>query len=86
MMTILHMFNQNALVRPNLVFISEVDSLLLCGDAVYAMRELSGCSQQLYALEEDVQARGLAAPGQVHLLDYAGFVALCVEHDKVVSW
>jgi tRNA 2-thiouridine synthesizing protein B len=73
-------------------------SLLLIEDAVYgllpdtrsvdALRLLPG-SVKLFALENDLLARGLALddlPGRVMVVDYLRMVELCVEHSKVISW
>jgi len=71
------------------------DALLLCGDAVYALQagsaqrqalELMPESIALYALDEDVQARGLAHPARFTLVDYPAFVALSCQYDKVNTW
>lgn len=71
------------------------DALLLCGDAVYALQdgiahrqalELMPESIALYALDEDVQARGLVFPTRLTLVDYPGFVALSCQYDKVNTW
>lgn len=71
------------------------DALLLCGDAVYALQagsaqrqalELMPESIALYALDEDVQARGLVVPERLSLVDYPGFVALSCHYDKVNTW
>lgn len=71
-------------------------ALLLTEDGVYAASAASAASEamaacaglRLYALEPDVQARGLAgrvAEG-ITLVDYAGFVALAAEHPTSHSW
>ena len=71
------------------------DALLLCGDAVYALQDSSAQRQALelmpesialYALDEDVQARGLVFPARLTLVDYPGFVALSCQYDKVNTW
>ncbi|MBU1282981.1 MAG: sulfurtransferase complex subunit TusB [Gammaproteobacteria bacterium] len=71
------------------------DALLLCGDAVYALQASSAQRQALelmpeaialYALDEDVQARGLAYPARLTLVDYPAFVALSCQYDKVNTW
>ncbi|MPT01840.1 MAG: sulfurtransferase complex subunit TusB [Pseudomonas sp.] len=70
------------------------DGLLLCGDAVYALRpgsepyaalQASGLGQRLFALEEDLQARALDSD-LAKPVDYPAFVALSLEYDKVNSW
>ena len=72
--------------------------LLLMEEAVYALLphspsvtrlELLPNSVRLYALESDIQARGLALddlPARVQVVDYDAMVSLCAEHSKVVSW
>lgn len=70
------------------------DGLLLCGDAVYALRAGSEpCNTllaakldgRLYALEEDLQARALSGePAQV--VGYPAFVELSLRFDKVNTW
>ena len=71
------------------------DALLLCGDAVYALQagsaqwlalELMPEHIRLYALDEDVKARGLASPPRLTRVDYSGFVALSCQYDKVNTW
>lgn len=71
------------------------DALLLCGDAIYALQndsaqrqalELMPESIALYALDEDVQARGLLCPTRLKQVDYPGFVALSCQYDKVNTW
>lgn len=70
------------------------DALLLCGDAVYALREGSdslrqlqaaGLEQRLFALDEDLQARAITSE-LAKAVDYPAFVALSLHHDKVNSW
>ncbi|MFB4390346.1 MULTISPECIES: sulfurtransferase complex subunit TusB [unclassified Pseudomonas] len=75
------------------------DGLLLCGDAVYALRAGSEpCIQlraanlegRLYALEEDLQARALHEEDQrgepAQVVDYPAFVELSLRFDKVNGW
>lgn len=71
------------------------DGLLLTGDAVYALQpgtaNLQALQQlppgiALHALDEDLAARGLAAPERVQVVDYPGFVELCSRYAKVNSW
>lgn len=69
--------------------LSQADALLLTGDAVYAAlsarRELPSACQ---ALEADVRARGLLPewPAEIALIDHGGFVDLCVQYEKSLSW
>lgn len=75
--------------------ISGGDGLLLTGDAVYAVQPgsvplqaltLMPDSVALYALDEDLSARGIPAPARLEALDYPAFVRLCIHYDKVNSW
>ncbi|WP_040263766.1 sulfurtransferase complex subunit TusB [Pseudomonas massiliensis] len=69
------------------------DGLLLCGEAVQALRpgteifarlaRLS--STKLYALMEDCEARGLEAEA-AQQLDYPAFVELSLAYDRVNTW
>ncbi|MGY8819151.1 MAG: sulfurtransferase complex subunit TusB [Pseudomonadales bacterium] len=72
------------------------DALLLSGDAVYALQngtaqrhalELMPESIALFALEEDVAARGInSLPSRLQQIDYNGFVELCCRYDRTNSW
>lgn len=72
-------------------------SILLIEDAIYAALEGTSVSdsvkaamqsKKVYALQEDINARGVAGKVMdgVELVDYAGFVNLTTTHDKVQSW
>ncbi|MBV1873910.1 MAG: sulfurtransferase complex subunit TusB [Gammaproteobacteria bacterium] len=72
-------------------------SILLTGNGVYGAMQNSSVSKQLqialsnikiYALEEDIIARGIALslmPG-IELITYNEFVDLTIEHSKTCSW
>ena len=70
------------------------DGLLLCGDATYAVQtgtqhaEALAALQSvaLYALDEDIQARGLMPAADIQQVDYPGFVALACQFSKVNTW
>jgi tRNA 2-thiouridine synthesizing protein B len=69
------------------------DGLLLCGDAVQALRDASPLAQPLsalppaalYALDEDCVARGLGQTLACQI-DYAAFVTLSLAYDRVNTW
>jgi len=69
------------------------DALLLCGEAVQALREPSPMAQTLsalpagalYALGEDCDARGLEQT-LARQVDYTAFVALSLAYDRVNTW
>ena len=72
------------------------DALLLSGDAVYALQsgtaqrqalELMPANIALFALEEDLAARGLTAlPERLMPVDYPGFVDLCCRYARTNAW
>ncbi|TWE00881.1 tRNA 2-thiouridine synthesizing protein B [Pseudomonas sp. AG1028] len=70
------------------------DGLLLCGDATYAVRPGTNHAEALaalqgaalYALAEDIQARGLKPAVDIQQVDYPGFVALACQFSKVNTW
>ena len=59
-----------------------------CNRAASLSRTCSNCppASSLFALEEDLRARGIEAPPRVTRVDYPAFVALCIRFDKVNSW
>ncbi|MDZ3991282.1 sulfurtransferase complex subunit TusB [Pseudomonas sp. Teo4] len=70
------------------------DAVLLCGDAVYALRpgsepyaalQAADLDTRLFALDEDLQARALDG-ALAKAIDYPAFVALSLQYDKVNSW
>ena len=99
-MTTLHILNaaptQTTQLSRCLRVLSAGDGIVLCGEAVQALRAGSVAAQQLfstereyrlYALQEDVLARAIDTQGlPLTLLDYPAFVALCVDYSRVNSW
>ncbi len=76
---------------------SKGSAVLLIEDGVYAALKGSAASEKVqqamaditfYALEPDVNARGLKGKVMdgINLVDYAGFVDLTVKFDRVQSW
>ena len=72
-------------------------AILFIEDGVYAATKGTSVSEQIqkamgdvtvYALEPDLKARGVAdkVMDGIKLVDYAGFVDLVAENDKVQSW
>jgi tRNA 2-thiouridine synthesizing protein B len=75
----------------------EGSAVLLYEDGVYAAikgtaaegKVKSAQGVKFYALGPDLRARGLSnerVTDGVEIVDYAGFVDLAAEHDKVVAW
>lgn len=70
------------------------DGLLLCGDAVNALRAASlveaslrsaGLQQRLFVLTEDLHTRAIHSE-LAQAIDYTAFVELTLKYDKVNSW
>lgn len=98
-MALLHLLSRSPYTTSDLSacqrLLSPDDAILLCGDAVYALLPNTDFAQMLlelpesnliFALDEDVQARGLNPPERVQTVDYPDFVELCTRYDKVNSW
>ncbi|WP_268796961.1 sulfurtransferase complex subunit TusB [Pseudomonas huanghezhanensis] len=75
--------------------LGEQDAVLLCGDAIYALTESSAPCKALetqrgksrvFALDEDITARGLPVQAWVQVVDYAAFVELSIRFDRVNTW
>jgi tRNA 2-thiouridine synthesizing protein B len=101
-MSILHTVNKSPFERSSLEsclrFASKGASLLLIEDGVYAALKGTGAEAQLkaaldnlsvYVLGPDLKARGFGEDrliDNVKVVDYAGFVDLAAENDKVQAW
>lgn len=101
-MPILHTVNKSPFERDSLdsclKFAQGGAAVLLIEDGVYAA--LTGTSVEpkvkaalenlkVYALGADIKARGFSEErviDGISLVDYAGFVDLAAEHDKVQAW
>jgi tRNA 2-thiouridine synthesizing protein B len=97
----LHIVNKSPFERTSLASClraaAKGGALLLIEDGVYAVVKNSAVEQDLrgamagmpvYALQADVEARGLAnrVMDGVKLVGYDGFVDLVAEHSNVQSW
>jgi len=95
----LHILNQSpsntGVIKDMLQAVSENDSILLMEDATYFALEAHVAvfdslpkSVELYALSPDIEARGLSSktPSIITLVDDKGFVQLCCDNSKTVSW
>jgi tRNA 2-thiouridine synthesizing protein B len=98
-MATLHLLSHSPFSDPRLSSCLRVlgseDAILLCGDATYALRadtatartlSAKSASLKLFVLNEDATARNIALPDWAQGVDYAGFVALSVQYDKVNTW
>ena len=101
-MSILHTVNKSPFERNALEsclkFANNGDPVLLFEDGVYAV--LKGASAEgqvkaaldnlnLYVLGPDLKARGFSEERMIEgvkVVDYAGFVDLATENDKVQAW
>jgi sulfur relay protein TusB/DsrH len=77
-----------------LQYASNGDALILLSDGVYNVLQLADnglCEAidsgiDVYALQADLEARGLAAHCAVESIDYMGFVELTELHPRSISW
>ncbi len=87
-MAILHIVNRAATLGDCLKIVAATDAILLIEDGVYAGRMPSKTQARVYALREDVLARGLTdrLPADVDVVGYDEFVQLACDHQPIVSW
>jgi tRNA 2-thiouridine synthesizing protein B len=101
-MSVLHIVNKSPYDRNSLdtclCLALPGSAILLIEDGVYAARKPSSAADKLkqalenhplFALQADLQARGLAVESLVdgvQLVDYDGFVKLTTEYDRTQSW
>ena len=101
-MSVLHIVNKSPYDRNSLdtcLRLARPDSaILLIEDGVYAVQKNAAAAdklqqamsqQRIYALEPDLQARGLNPDNMIDgisLVDYDGFVKLTTDYDKLQSW
>jgi tRNA 2-thiouridine synthesizing protein B len=101
-MSTLHTVNKSPFEKTTLAaclgHLGAESSVLLLEDGVYAALANSASEAQVkgaldsgkvYVLGPDLQARGLAEEriiSGISVVDYAGFVDLAAEHDKVQAW
>jgi len=101
-MSILHTVNKSPYEKSSLDsclrYAKAGSAILLIEDAVYAAvkgaafedrLQTAAQGKKLYVLGPDLKARGIAEDrliAGIEVVDYAGFVDLSVEHDKVSSW
>jgi len=101
-MSILHTVNKSPFEKNNLEsclrYAKSGSAILLIEDGIYAA--LAGTSFEkkvmtamdeldVYCLAPDMKARGFSSANMIDgikLVDYAGFVDLTVEYDKVQAW
>lgn len=101
-MTTLHTINKSPFTHNTLTSCLQVcskeDGILLLEDGVMAGLKGAPCAEdisaaiakgiKIFALENDVQARGLAEKirADIQITTYNGFVQLSLEHRSVQSW
>ena len=97
-MSILHLVNKTPYERSSLDtcvgYCKDGDTVLLIEDGVYAAMKSGAAASKLSGLDVAVLGPDLAARGisedtlieGVSVVDYAGFVDLTVQKDKVQSW
>ncbi len=100
-MSMLHTVNKSPFEKDSMTsclrLSADGSSILLIEDAIYAALDGTSVSdsvkeamksKKIYALQEDINARGVQGKVMdgIEQVDYAGFVKLVTEHDKVQSW
>ncbi len=81
----LHIFNSAKQFNAKQSFIDSSDVCLLKEDAVYLARQATGSNIKVFALKEDLDARGIKEP-RLPSVDFDGFVELTEQHARIISW
>jgi sulfur relay protein TusB/DsrH len=84
----LHTFNKPQVYIDNQPYVAPDDQILFIEDGVYALLgdEALNSRSEVYALEIDVEARGLSKKIRCKVISYEDFVTLCVETDQIKNW
>ena len=97
----LHTINtssQISTIKSCIDLVDNQSSILFIEDGVLALTKAKilqvdllhklSMQKQIFALSEDVYARGIVdiLAKEVVLVDYKGFVDLCIKHPKIISW
>jgi len=79
---------QHSALRDCLNLCADTDAILLMEDGVLGVNhtDLKTVTVPLYALQDDLSARGLNAPDTIKACGYDEFVELCGQYKQVVSW
>lgn len=85
-MATLHLVNHHSALNACLEVAAAEDSIVLIEDGVYSA--LKSSPRSLFAIEDDVQARGLASHinEDTVVIDYTRLVELVAKHQPIVSW
>ena len=89
----LHIVNQSpfagSALKDCLSAFTDGDALLLIEDAVYAASDPALTQQAgsaVYCLQADATARGISVATAIKAIDEPHWVALCTQHNPIVSW
>lgn len=69
--------------------LADNDALILIENAVFGLGSASRFKCQVYALKDDVEARGLPSPSAeeaIELIDMSRWVTLTATHSRIVHW
>jgi sulfur relay protein TusB/DsrH len=84
---LLHTFNTPEALTRHQQRINAEDKVLFIEDGVYCSNQpLDFRCEQIMALTEDCQLRGIVPAESVELIDYFDWVQLCTEVSNHLSW
>ncbi|WP_431356912.1 sulfurtransferase complex subunit TusB [Litoribrevibacter albus] len=70
--------------------VQKSDAILLIEDGVFAVSHPEYSDKlnchPCYALESDLESRGINTPNSVAVINYDDFVELTLQFDKTISW
>ena len=83
----LHIISNPNAISDCTVHLVDDDAVILIGDGVYGLKDLSlGSRVPVFALESDLVARGIGATSNGTPTKMSRFVALVIEHANSVTW
>tara|TARA_B100000579_G_C22234647_1_gene577682 strand:- start:209 stop:472 length:264 start_codon:yes stop_codon:yes gene_type:complete len=85
---ILHTFNKPKALVENLQFVLPRDTIILIEDGVYGLLDANLLKEnnEIFALEIDLEARGIKVAQREVPITYGKFVRLCGEADHISNW
>jgi len=84
---VLHIISNPNAISDCTVHLVDDDAVILIADGVYGLKDPSLISRvPVFALESDLEARGILATPNVTPTKMSQFVALVVKHANSVTW
>ena len=81
---------EHSALKDCLAIIDNNDAILLMQDGVLACQhnllDTTNTNYPIYAINDDLRARGLDPSNNIQAIEFTGFVKLCETATRVISW